>query len=133
MPLSDHEQRMIDQIEKALYAEDPKFAQSVRARDPRVHYRRRMIWAAAGFLLGVGLLLAGVVTKAWYIGMSVAGFLVMLTCAMWALTSWRHMNGTVTGVGSATPPKQRRRRGTDQGFMERLEERWRRRQESDGR
>ncbi len=30
MPLSEHEQRMLDQIESALYAEDPKFASSVR-------------------------------------------------------------------------------------------------------
>ena len=100
MPLSEHEQRMLDQIEKALYAEDPKFAQSVRARDPRVHYRRRIVQAAIGFLIGVGLLLAGVFTK--YIWMGVAGFLVMLTCAMWALTSWRHMSGvTPPGAGAA--------------------------------
>lgn len=133
MPLSDHEQRMLDQIEKALYAEDPKFANSVRARDPRVHYRRRMIQAALGFLIGVGLLLAGVVTK--YIWMGVAGFLVMLTCSMWALTSWRHMNGTLPGRNqvTATVPGRRRGRASGQGFMERLEERWRRRQESDGR
>jgi hypothetical protein len=137
VPLSDHEQRMLDQIEKALYAEDPKFANSVRARDPRVHYRRRMIQAALGFLIGVGLLLAGVVTK--YIWMGVAGFLVMLTCSMWALTSWRHMNGTLPGRGqpAATVAGRRRRRASGrasgQGFMERLEERWRRRQESEGR
>ncbi|HEY1917670.1 MAG TPA: DUF3040 domain-containing protein [Streptosporangiaceae bacterium] len=133
MPLSDHEQRMLDQIEKALYAEDPKFANSVRARDPRVHYRRRMIQAAVGFLIGVGLLLAGVVTK--YIWMGVAGFLVMLTCSMWALTSWRHMNGTLPGRTQVAAPAPGRRRGRSngQGFMERLEERWRRRQESDGR
>ncbi len=135
VPLSEHEQRMLDQIEKALYAEDPKFAQSVRARDPRVHYRRRMIQAAIGFLLGVGLLLAGVVTK--YIWMGVAGFLVMLTCAMWALTSWRHMNGTIPGPGPAGPPRARRRvrgrnRPAGEGFMERLEERCRRRQERGG-
>ena len=39
MPLSDHEQRMLDQIESALYAEDPKFASSVRGgslRAPRM-------------------------------------------------------------------------------------------------
>ena len=137
VPLSEHEQRMLDQIEKALYAEDPKFAQSVRARDPRVHYRRRMVQAAIGFLLGVGLLLAGVVTK--YIWMGVAGFLVMLTCAMWALTSWRHMNGTIPSPGAVAPPRKRRRgrgrgrnRPAGEGFMERLEERWRRRQERDG-
>jgi hypothetical protein len=128
MPLSEHEQRMLEQIEKALYAEDPKFAQSVRARDPRVHYRRRVVLAAVGFLIGVGLLLAGVIIK--YIPMGVAGFLVMLTCAMWALTSWRHMNGTAPRRGPAAPRK-RRSRETGQGFMERLEERWRRRQEGD--
>jgi Protein of unknown function (DUF3040) len=133
MPLSEHEQRMLEQIEKALYAEDPKFAQSVRARDPRVHYRRRVILALAGFLLGVGLLLAGVVIK--YIPMGVAGFLVMLTCAMWALTSWRHMTGATPRRGPAPAPARSKRRSRDrdtgQGFMERLEERWRRRQEGD--
>jgi hypothetical protein len=131
VPLSEHEQRMLDQIEKALYAEDPKFAQSVRARDPRVHYRRRIIQAAIGFLIGVGLLLAGVITK--YIWMGVAGFLVMLTCAMWALTSWRHMIGVaVPGAKSDDPPKRARHSDTGQGFMGRLEERWRRRQENGG-
>ena len=136
MPLSEHEQRMLEQIEKALYAEDPKFAHSVRARDPRVHYRRRVILAAIGFLLGAGLLLAGVLLT--YIPMGVAGFLIMLTCAMWALTSWRHMTGIGPRRGPA-PPRQRRSpsrsrsrsRPTGQGFMERLEERWRRRQEGD--
>ena len=34
VPLSEHEQRQLDQIEQALYAEDPKFAQAVRAQDP---------------------------------------------------------------------------------------------------
>jgi hypothetical protein len=136
VPLSDHEQRMLDQIEKALYAEDPKFAQSVRARDPRVHYRRKLLQAAIGFLLGAGLLVAGIITKYYWMG--VAGFLVMLTCAMWALTSWRHINGAIRRPGPAVPPGKRSRgrgRGradTGQGFMERLEERWRRRQENGG-
>ena len=131
MPLSDHEQRMLEQIEKALYAEDPKFAHSVRARDPRVHYRRRLIQAALGFLLGAGLLVAGVITK--YVWMGVAGFLIMLTCAMWALSNWRHMAGIGPRRGPGNSRKRRSpARGTGQGFMERLEERWRRRQEGDG-
>ena len=95
MPLSEHEQRQLDQIERALYAEDPKFAQAVRAKDPRVHYKRRVVEAAIGFLLGVGLLLAGVISKLTLIG--VAGFVVMLACSMWALSSWRHMSGGSTG------------------------------------
>lgn len=41
MPLSDHEQRMLDQIESALYAEDPKFASSVRGGGFRAPTARR--------------------------------------------------------------------------------------------
>jgi hypothetical protein len=142
VPLSEHEQRQLEQIEQALYADYPKLAQAVRAKDPRIHYKRRVVYAAIGFLLGVGLLLAGVVSKVIFVG--VGGFVVMLACAMWALTSWRHMGGAVTGRGvslSRGPggaqrqregrkaPKDRHKRAGRAGFMERLEERWRRRQE----
>jgi hypothetical protein len=132
VPLSEHEQRQLEQIEQALYADYPRFANAVRASDPRVHYKRRVVEAAFGFLLGVGMLLAGVVTK--YIWIGVAGFVVMLACSMWALTSYRHMTGVATGRGPAKPkePKVRRSgRSSGTGMMERLEERWRRRQERD--
>ena len=148
MPLSEHEQRQLEQIEQALYSDYPKLAQSVRSQDPRIHYKRRVVEAAIGFVIGVGLLLAGVISKLIFVG--VGGFLVMLACAMWALTSWRHMGGIVSGKGlgvaraEAAPargqrgqrgrrPAARRRRGAREksglSFMERLEERWRRRQE----
>src|SRR5579859_4932805 len=95
VPLSENEQRQLEQIEQALYSDYPKLAQSVRAQDPRVHYKRRVVEAALGFVIGVGLLLAGVISKIIFVG--VGGFLVMLACAMWALTSWRHMGGIVSG------------------------------------
>jgi hypothetical protein len=130
VPLSEHEQRQLDQIERALYAEDPKFAQAVRAKDPRVHYKRRVVEAAIGFLLGVGLLLAGVISKLTLIG--VAGFVVMLACSMWALSSWRHMSGGSAGrPGAARDRRSRPPVNSRSRFMERLEERWRRRQERD--
>jgi hypothetical protein len=129
VPLSEHEQRQLDQIERALYAEDPKFAQAVRAKDPRVHYKRRVVEAAIGFLLGVGLLLAGVVSKLTVIG--VAGFVVMLACSMWALSSWRHMSGGAVGRGPARDRRVRPAPSPRPRFMERMEERWRRRQERD--
>jgi hypothetical protein len=142
VPLSEHEQRQLEQIEQALYSDYPKLAQSVRSQDPRIHYKRRVVEAAIGFLVGVGLLLGGVISKIIPVG--VGGFLVMLACAMWALTSWRHMGGIVSGRGVARAqgaPRgahegrgKGRRRGRDRSgpklsFMERLEERWRRRQE----
>jgi hypothetical protein len=148
VPLSEHEQRQLEAIEQALYSDYPKLAQSVRSQDPRVHYKRRVVEAAIGFVIGVGLLLAGVISKIIFVG--VFGFLVMLACAMWALTSWRHMGGIVSGKGlgvarAQAPPArgQRGHRGhrsagkgrraarqkSGLSFMERLEERWRRRQE----
>jgi hypothetical protein len=138
VPLSEHEQRQLEQIEQALYADYPRFANAVRASDPRVHYKRRVVEAALGFLLGVGMLVAGVVTK--YIWIGVGGFVVMLACSMWALTSYRHMTGVVTGRAPGSKPggkpsrpgkpKDRRASGPARGgMMERLEERWRRRQE----
>ena len=140
MPLSEHEQRQLEQIEQALYADYPRFANAVRAADPRVHYKRRVIEAALGFLIGVGLLLAGVVTKYPLIG--VAGFVVMLACSMLAVTSYRHMTGSTTsrvpakdrgaGKGKRAHKEKRARKQPGTGLMERLEERWRRRQEGDG-
>jgi hypothetical protein len=41
MPLSDHEQRMLDQIESELSTEDPKFASSVRGGSLRAPSARR--------------------------------------------------------------------------------------------
>ena len=86
MPLSEHEKRQLEQIEQALRAGDPRFADAVRAADPRVHYRRRVIVAVLGFVIGVGLLLAGAVIDVILI--AVAGFVVMLACSLWAVASY---------------------------------------------
>ena len=75
MPLSEHERRQLEQIEQALRADDPRFADAVHAADPRVHYKRRVIAAALGLVIGVGLLLAGVVINV--IPVAVAGFVVI--------------------------------------------------------
>jgi hypothetical protein len=137
VPLSEHEQRQLEQIEQALRAGDPRFANAVRAADPRVRYRRRVIEAALGFLAGVGLLLAGVVINVALI--AVAGFMVMLACSLWAVTNYRRMTGSTTGrvpaEGRRSGEKRRaardRRAGQQarSGLMERLEERWHRRRE----
>ncbi len=137
MPLSEHERRQLEQIEQALRADDPRFADAVHAADPRVHYKRRVIAAALGFVIGVGLLLTGVVINIIPVG--VAGFAVMLACSLWAVASYRRM----TGITARRVPAQDRASGRERraakgrragkqagsGLMGRLEERWRRRQE----
>ncbi|HEX2315940.1 MAG TPA: DUF3040 domain-containing protein [Thermomonospora sp.] len=132
MPLSEHEQRLLDQIERALYAEDPKFAHAVRSKDPQVHYKRRIVKAVLGFVLGVVVLMTGLVVNAGAttIAISVTGFLLMVVACVWGLTSWKRMTGVGADAESAPRSRSsgggRRSRAT---FMERLEERWRRRTE----
>lgn len=87
MPLSEHEQRMLEQMERALYAEDPKFATALEGSGLRTYTRRRVYQAVAGFLVGIALLMAGMVAQQIWI--SVVGFLVMLGCAVLAVTGWR--------------------------------------------
>ena len=130
MPLSEHEQRQLEQIEQALYADYPRFASAVRSADPRVHYKRRVVYAALGFLAGVALLVAGVVVPG-YLVISVGGFVVMLAASMWLVSSWRRMMGIPAGRDrKGRAPRSPKRSGY--GLTERLEERWRRRQEGGG-
>jgi hypothetical protein len=105
--LSEHERRQLEQIEQALRAGDPRFVEAVHAADPRVHYKRRVIAAAPGFVIGVGLLLAGVMINV--IPVAVAGFVVMLACSLWAVTSYQRMTAITTGRA----PAQARRSGKE--------------------
>ena len=58
VPLSEHEQRQLEQIEQSLYADHPRLARAMRAKDPRVHYRRRVLQASLGFLIAFVVLVA---------------------------------------------------------------------------
>ena len=132
MPLSEHEQRQLEQIEQALYAEHPRFAKAVRAADPRVHYKRRVVYAVVLFVIGVALLPVGISTNK--IAISVVGFVVMLASCYWAAMSYRRMNGLATGKIQLKERRAGRKdklggRRSAGGLGERLEERWRRRQQ----
>jgi Protein of unknown function (DUF3040) len=132
VPLSEHEQRQLEQIEQALYADHPKLARIMRARDPKVHYRRRVVLAALGFLVGIGMVAAGFVLKYLSPGLEIAGFAVLLASALWAVSSYRRMAGVLARApGSRSRRRDRRAaRRASGGFMERLEGRWQRRRES---
>ncbi|MGX1757372.1 DUF3040 domain-containing protein [Streptomyces lydicus] len=130
MPLSEHEQRMLEQMERALYAEDPKFATALEGSGLRTYTRRRVYQAVAGFLVGIALLMAGMVAQQIWI--SVVGFLVMLGCAVLAVTGWRkapksgeQRSGAGTGGGAPARRQARQRRS----MMNRIEDRWQRRRD----
>jgi hypothetical protein len=124
VPLSEHEQRLFEQIERSL-AEDPKFASAVRATDPRFHARRRLLVAGALVVAGLALVVYGVASKSALLG--VAGFVVMLGAAAFALTSLRRSHGAeLRAVGGTASRTTRQRRSS---LIDRLEERWRQRPE----
>ena len=129
MPLSEHEQRLLEQIERALYAEDPKFASTVSSTNLRTHARRRIVWSVIGFILGIGALLTGVVVQS--VPLAVIGFLVMFATAVYAFSQSKRLFGRpdlrVVGGSGNTPSQQRPRKAHRGGFLRRMEERFRRR------
>ncbi|MFJ9720080.1 DUF3040 domain-containing protein [Streptomyces sp. NPDC101213] len=128
MPLSEHEQRMLEQMERALYAEDPKFASALEGSGLRTYTRRRVYQAVAGFLVGIALLMAGMVAK--QVWLSVVGFLVMLGCAVLAVTGWR--KAPKPGEQPAGTPQAGRQGRPKRSVMDRIEERWQRRRDEQG-
>lgn len=86
MPLSEREQRILEQMERALYAEDPKFAAALDGRRQRMNSRRRGYSAIVGFIVGIAMLITGMIVK--QVWLSVIGFLVMLACAILSTPSW---------------------------------------------
>ena len=142
MPLSEHEQRLLEQMERALYAEDPKFASSLRGRDPRSNFRRRVLLAGIGFVVGVVLLMLGLVTQ--LIVVSIVGFVAdARQCLLRghqlsrghrrrparrgrpAAGSAARRDAAAAAAASAAQPAPE--------FMDRMEERWNRRRDENGR
>lgn len=145
MPLSEEELRLLEQMERALSEEDPKFASTLRGTSLRRAARRRAILAGIVFVLGIVLLMTGAVINVWPIG--IAGFVVMLASATLGLNAMRGQAqaapatgapGRATGSGFTVIDGGRRgrvsrpRSRTSGSFMERVEERWRRRREENG-
>ncbi|MFD3735466.1 DUF3040 domain-containing protein [Streptomyces sp. NPDC058632] len=138
MPLSEHEQRMLEQMERALYAEDPKFASALEGSGLRTYTRRRVYQAIAGFLVGIALLMAGMVAQ--QVWLSVVGFLVMLGCAVLAVTGWRKapkpgeqaVDAAAGAAGSTGAPQSGRQGRQRRSVMDRIEQRWQRRRDEQG-
>lgn len=128
MPLSDNEQRLLEQMERALYAEDPKFASTMRGAARRPGTGRRLALGIAAVVLGLVLLVVGVAIKVVPLG--ILGFVCMLAGTAYALSTHRRSgpSGVVTSGGSVRPAKGAKRRGQS-SFMQRMEDKWDRRRD----
>jgi Protein of unknown function (DUF3040) len=136
MSLPEHEQRQLQEIEQALYRDDPKFVRLMCATDPRVQYERKLKHALLGVVIGAGLLATGAVTHRVYL--EAAGVVIALLALVWAVVSWRRYVAGVRPARSGVPAKTakgaKRRPGQTRRawMMEQMEVRWRRRQEGNG-
>lgn len=149
MPLSEEELRLLEQMERALAAEDPKFVSALQGRTLRRVVRMRTIGAVVVFVGGIALLMGGAMAGQTWLG--VIGFLVMLVSATLGLATWRghrvpeerpapdalfdfddrgHRFDVIQGGKTSKPRKPRKQKVRKQGtFMQRMEQRWQHRRE----
>src|SRR3954452_9666246 len=119
VPLSDHEQRLLDQIEQALYAEDPKFAASVRSARSRSRTRRSAVLCGFGVIVGLALVLVGLVTN--IIALSVVGFVLVVGACGYAVQLLRGRDSGSPAPTTGSAPNARAG-----GIKSRMEDRLRR-------
>jgi len=140
--LSEEELRLLEQMERALVEEDPKLASTLRGTSFQRAARRRMIMGGVILVAGIGMLIVAVLldlSAAIQTIVGVLGFVVMLGGAILALTSTRSpgtpaakvraSGRTGLGVVDGGRPHRPGRQRSGSPFMERMEERWRRRRE----
>jgi hypothetical protein len=143
MPLSEHEQRILAEIERRLLEEDPKFAHQVGSSF-RAHLGRRLKVAVAGFVVGLIVVISSTFLENVAVG--VAGFVIMLACVFLFVRTMRRRATVERPVGPAAPPSgpsgpppagpQRRQGGGPKGGVDawwgKMTERWRSRWEERG-
>ncbi|GGK69546.1 DUF3040 domain-containing protein [Ornithinimicrobium pekingense] len=144
MPLSEHEQRVLAQMEKALYAEDPRLASTLKSTASAAGHgldRRRVAIGVLGALVGLALVVVGVMSQLIWVG--AAGFLLMVLGGAWAAKPHgRPHLGVVGSEGRRPGPGGRGGGGGGGGrgpkgprptgggsFMERMEQQWDKRRE----
>ena len=126
MPLSEQEQRMLDEMERHLLQHDADVV-TAPSGDRALSYRN-LVYGALLLLAGIGGLVAAVaagdrVGVAGSIVLGVVAFLAMLGGAILAFTPVRRTSAPAASP-RARAPKQR-----DSSFMDRMNDRWDRRQD----
>lgn len=122
MPLSEDEQRILQEIEAQLYQSDPELAQQVSKTTLYRHAARAIKWSALGFVLGFALLILTVASNTF---IALGGFAVMLVCLIIIAGNVRKLGKA--GLESLTASMRSRGVGSALGNAgKRWRQRWRR-------
>ncbi|HEY8717292.1 DUF3040 domain-containing protein [Pengzhenrongella sp.] len=131
MPLSEYEQRVLEQMERQLTSDDPRLANTLQSRGHRGV--ARWVVAAAGFVVGLLVLVIGAAQSLLWLG--VIGFLLMFAAGVYAFAVPRASGptGIVDARGGVTPRPGNKAKKSGGGLLHRFEERWDRRRDQGGR
>ena len=88
MPLSEHEQRVLQELEQALYQEDPAFADRVRQENVYRYAGRYLKWSILGFVVGLAVMLVFFTTSVF---LGFLGVLIMFASLVSFWTNLRRM------------------------------------------
>ena len=127
MPLSEQEQRLLEEMERGLYQNDADFVATVGQRRGKPNYTVVVVGALLG-ILGIATLVVGVVIHQTLVG--VLGFIIMFAGVLLAFAPPRRGE---TMTGSAGPQKRGAGKQKSGGFMNGLGDRWDKRQDERGR
>ncbi len=123
MPLSEQEQKMLDEMERQLFADDPRLARAFRPRHTPRRDGRRILLGLGGVVLGLIALVAGVALSAVWLG--VLAFIAMVVSAIYAVTA-PVQDGTSSDQ-QGHPSRGQRGGRQNSGFVKRMEDRWEKR------
>ena len=129
MPLSEQEQRLLEEMERSLYNNDSDFVATVGNRSGRPNYTLIVV-GVLGALVGIAVIVAGVIFRQPLVG--VAGFVVMLAGALFAIAPPKRKASSAPTM-TTSAPRPSTTHPSRGGLMDRLNERWDRRQDDQGR
>jgi hypothetical protein len=139
MPLSEHEQRLLDEMERNLYQNDADFVANISQTPRRKPAYRAIVLGVLVAVIGVGALIAGVTVRQPIIG--ILGFVLMFAGVLIAITPGRRrkddavfeesLGGPSAAGGQGAGGRGRQGQKNSSDFMDRLGERWDKRQDGE--
>jgi hypothetical protein len=129
MPLSEHEQRLLEEMERSLYQNDADFVATVGARRGRPAYRSIVLGILVA-VIGVGVLIAGVTFRIPIVG--ILGFVVMFGGVLLAIAPGKRSAGSSGPAAASASGSAKSSKATQAGFMNKLNDRWDKRQDGQG-
>jgi hypothetical protein len=77
MPLSEHEQKVLTELEYSLFEQDPRLVEAMWAGGNASLWKRRTLWGVTGYLVGTIVLVAYFTVSLW---LGLVGVAVMGAC-----------------------------------------------------